>query len=105
MKERQIREELIKCRELLSDIFQAGLMVHSDSLMGQLKSEETVMSQYGMEWLAKQLGLLYQQLEGRRHTLGETDDEESVRLLCTIYKYLETGIRQADMDEARERFG
>lgn len=104
MKEKQIREELMRCREILADLFQTGLTVFSDSLMEQLKAQTVTISQYGMTWLAKQLELFYHQMEGRRHALQDTEHEELVRLFCTIDRYLEIGIRQADLDEAGNHF-
>ena len=99
-----IREELQNCREILADIFQSGLIAVSDSLLDRLKSEALTVSQYGMKWLSGQIDALYKQLESRRHTLAETEDVETVRLFCTIDRYLEIGIRQTELDEAVRRF-
>ena len=104
MKEKQIREELIRCREILADLFQSGLIVYSEVLMEQLKTEANTVLQYGMSWLSGQLKSLYKQMDMRRHDLQEADNEELVRLFCSIDRYIEIGIRETDLDEAGNCF-
>ena len=100
MKEQKIREELMQCRELMTDVFQSGLTGLPESLKDRCRREATFVRQYGMEWLADRIVELTEQLEKQRHLIGGENAEEVVGLFCKIITYLEEGIRLSGLEEA-----
>ena len=100
VKERRIREELTNVRELLADLFQSGLMNAPESLQKRLSREGTYVRQYGMDWLADRIAELSEQLEKRRHVIGNENATEVCSLFSEISAYVEEGIRQSGLDEA-----
>ena len=103
MKEQRIREELTQCREILSDLFQSGLTGVPEPLLERCGKEATYVRQYGMEWLADEMTLLVEQLEKRRHVIGEDNGSGIVSRFCQIETYVEEGIRISGLEEAGVR--
>lgn len=100
MKERQIREEFIQCRDVLEDLFQSGLASVQENMVEKLRIHVLRTRQYGLEWLSKRLTEFGDLLEKRRHAIQKTQDDTLCALFCRIENYLETGIRQTGKDEA-----
>ena len=100
MKEAKIREEMIGCRELLTDLFQGGLSMAPDGMYKRLEAFATTFRQYGMEWLSKELVELSGLLEERRHSVESRKEEELCGKFIQVFGFLEEAIRQAGMDMA-----
>lgn len=100
MKEAKIREEMIGCRELLTDLFQGGLSMAPDSMYKRLGVFASTFRQYGMEWLSKELAGLSDLLEERRHFVESRKEDELCNKFIRVFGFLEEAIRQAGMDMA-----
>ena len=86
-------------KEMLCDIIQCG--INSFDLYTQIDNYASESEQTGLLVLSEKLKQLSENLQAKNHTLN-TDNSDSISLICEIYRYVCTGQQKTELGIALE---